>query len=102
MYQKLLNSQFNQYTISIFPMVLPVKNPINHQQPSTICEEGLKFSVQGDLGSGNVVLKPREGEKPEEKVAVVVGVGNGWWLGNGCWLVGLVRCWLVRYWMLVG
>ena len=24
--------------------------------------------VQGDLGSGNVVLKPREGEKPEEKV----------------------------------
>ena len=23
--------------------------------------------VQGDLGSGNVVLKPREGEKPEEK-----------------------------------
>ena len=31
-------------------------------------KEGLKFMVQGDLGSGNVVLKPREGEKPEEKV----------------------------------
>ena len=31
-------------------------------------KEGLKFLVQGDLGSGNVMLKPREGEKPEEKV----------------------------------
>ena len=28
--------------------------------------------VQGDLGSGNVVLKPREGEKPEEKVTLTV------------------------------
>merc|ERR1712137_1200767 len=25
-------------------------------------KEGLKFTVQGDLGSGNVVLKPREAE----------------------------------------
>ena len=35
-------------------------------------KEGLKFMVQGDLGSGNVVLKPREGEKPEEKVTLTV------------------------------
>ncbi|CAJ1433274.1 unnamed protein product [Effrenium voratum] len=30
-------------------------------------EESLKFMVQGDLGSGNVVLKPRQGDKPEER-----------------------------------
>lgn len=35
-------------------------------------KEGLKFMVQGDLGSGNVMLKPREGEKPEEKVSLTV------------------------------
>jgi len=35
-------------------------------------KEGLKFSVQGDLGSGNVMLKPREAEKPEDKVALTV------------------------------
>merc|ERR1712014_55947 len=35
-------------------------------------KEGLKFTVQGDLGSGNVVLKPREAEKPEDKVALTV------------------------------
>ena len=35
-------------------------------------KEGLKFMVQGDLGSGNVVLKPREGEKPEEKGTLTV------------------------------
>merc|ERR1711948_2902 len=35
-------------------------------------KEGLKFTVQGDLGSGNVVLKPREAEKPEEKVTLTV------------------------------
>merc|ERR1712048_751698 len=35
-------------------------------------KEGLKFTVQGDLGSGNVVLKPREAEKPEERVALTV------------------------------
>merc|ERR1711918_112607 len=28
-------------------------------------KEGLKFTVQGDLGSGNVMLKPGESEKPE-------------------------------------
>jgi len=35
-------------------------------------KEGLKFTVQGDLGSGNVVLKPREADKPEDKVALTV------------------------------
>jgi proliferating cell nuclear antigen len=35
-------------------------------------KEGLKFSVQGDLGSGNVVLKPRESEKPDDKVSLTV------------------------------
>ena len=31
-------------------------------------KEGIKFSVAGDVGSGNVMLKPRESEKPEDKV----------------------------------
>merc|ERR1712146_101010 len=35
-------------------------------------KEGLKFSVAGDLGSGNVMLKPREAEKPEDKVTLTV------------------------------
>merc|ERR1719446_771277 len=35
-------------------------------------KEGIKFSVQGDVGTGNVVLKPRESEKPEERVALAV------------------------------
>merc|ERR1712194_982573 len=35
-------------------------------------KEGIKFSVQGDVGAGNVMLKPREAEKPEEKVALTV------------------------------
>merc|ERR1719324_2030933 len=35
-------------------------------------KEGIRFSVQGDLGSGNVVLKPREAEKPEERVSLTV------------------------------
>merc|ERR1712125_54656 len=35
-------------------------------------KEGITFSVQGDVGSGNVLLKPRESEKPEEKVALTV------------------------------
>merc|ERR1712157_308569 len=35
-------------------------------------KEGIKFSVQGDVGSGNVMLKPRESEKPEEKVTLTV------------------------------
>merc|ERR1712113_148353 len=35
-------------------------------------KEGITFSVQGDLGTGNVMLKPRESEKPEEKVSLAV------------------------------
>merc|ERR1711957_263143 len=35
-------------------------------------KEGLKFSVAGDLGPGSVMLKPRESEKPEEKVQLTV------------------------------
>merc|ERR1711988_1329046 len=35
-------------------------------------KEGIKFSVAGDVGSGNVMLKPREAEKPEDKVALTV------------------------------
>jgi len=35
-------------------------------------KDGLTFSVQGDLGAGNVMLKPRESEKPEERVALKV------------------------------
>merc|ERR1712054_761601 len=35
-------------------------------------KEGIKFSVAGDVGSGNVMLKPREAEKPEDKVSLSV------------------------------
>merc|ERR1712187_726516 len=35
-------------------------------------KDGIRFSVQGDVGSGNVVLKPRESEKPEERVSLKV------------------------------
>jgi proliferating cell nuclear antigen len=35
-------------------------------------KEGIRFSVQGDLGAGNVMLKQREAEKPEEKVTLTV------------------------------
>merc|ERR1712228_111233 len=35
-------------------------------------KEGIAFSVQGDVGSGNVLLKPRESDKPEEKVTLTV------------------------------
>merc|ERR1740127_262956 len=35
-------------------------------------KEGITFSVQGDAGGGNVMLKPREAEKPEERVALTV------------------------------
>merc|ERR1712048_378660 len=35
-------------------------------------KEGITFSVQGDMGAGNVLLKPREAEKPEEKVTLTV------------------------------
>merc|ERR1712099_65818 len=35
-------------------------------------KEGITFSVQGDVGAGNVMLKPREAERPEERVALTV------------------------------
>merc|ERR1711906_46678 len=35
-------------------------------------KEGITFSVQGDIGAGNVMLKPRESDKPEEKVTLTV------------------------------
>merc|ERR1712141_414589 len=35
-------------------------------------KEGITFSVQGDVGAGNVMLNPRESEKPEEKVTLTV------------------------------
>jgi len=35
-------------------------------------KEGITFSVKGDVGGGNVMLKPRESEKPEERVALTV------------------------------
>merc|ERR1712125_67808 len=35
-------------------------------------KEGVTFSVQGDIGAGNVMLKPRESEKPDEMVALTV------------------------------
>merc|ERR1712185_518405 len=35
-------------------------------------KEGVKFSVQGDIGAGNVMLKPRESDKPEERVVLTV------------------------------
>jgi len=33
-------------------------------------KEGITFSVQGDAGGGNVMLKPREAERPEDRVAL--------------------------------
>merc|ERR1712110_946268 len=35
-------------------------------------KEGIRFSVNGDLGAANVMLKPRESEKPEEAVQLTV------------------------------
>merc|ERR1712205_66942 len=35
-------------------------------------KDGIRFSVQGDVGTGNVMLKPREADKPEERVALTV------------------------------
>jgi len=35
-------------------------------------KDGLRFSVKGDLGDGNVMLKPRESDKIEEKVELNV------------------------------
>merc|ERR1712205_187035 len=30
-------------------------------------KDGIRFSVQGDVGTGNVMLKPRESDKPEDR-----------------------------------
>jgi len=38
----------------------------------TATKEGVKFSVTGDLGAGNVFIKPRDSDKPEEKVSLTV------------------------------
>merc|ERR1712066_460542 len=35
-------------------------------------KDGIRFSVQGDVGTGNVVLKPRDADKPEDKVTLTV------------------------------
>merc|ERR1712232_446777 len=35
-------------------------------------KEGITFSVQGDVGAGNVMLKPRESDKAEERVTLAV------------------------------
>merc|ERR1712146_593226 len=35
-------------------------------------KEGITFSVRGDVGAGNVMLKPRESDKPEERVNLTV------------------------------
>merc|ERR1712003_459838 len=35
-------------------------------------KDGIRFSVQGDVGTGNVMLKPRESEKPEDRVSLTV------------------------------
>merc|ERR1711920_838920 len=35
-------------------------------------KEGITFSVSGDVGAGKVLLKPREAEKAEERVALTV------------------------------
>jgi len=35
-------------------------------------KDGLRFSVKGDLGDGNVMLKPRESDKEEERITLTV------------------------------
>merc|ERR1712238_37793 len=35
-------------------------------------KEGITFSVQGDVGAGNVLLKPREADKVEDRVTLTV------------------------------
>jgi proliferating cell nuclear antigen len=35
-------------------------------------KEGIAFSVAGDIGTGSVMLKPRESEKPEEAVTLTI------------------------------
>merc|ERR1712072_55958 len=37
-----------------------------------ICRDLKEFSVAGDVGAGNVFIKPRESDKPEERVSVTV------------------------------
>ena len=36
------------------------------------CKEGTTFSVQADVGSGNVLLKPRYADQPEDQVTLSV------------------------------
>ena len=38
----------------------------------TADKNGLSFEVQGGVDSGSVLLKPRESEKPEEKVSLQI------------------------------
>merc|ERR1711974_375631 len=35
-------------------------------------KDGITFSVHGEMGAGNVMLKPREAERPEDKVTLNV------------------------------
>merc|ERR1712110_695114 len=35
-------------------------------------KDGITFSVAGDVGTGNVLLKPREAEKAEDRVSLTV------------------------------
>jgi len=35
-------------------------------------KEGIRFSVQGDVGTGNVMMKPRESETAEDRVSLTV------------------------------
>merc|ERR1712166_272407 len=35
-------------------------------------KDGLRFSVKGDLGDGNVMLKPRESDKEDERITLTV------------------------------
>jgi len=35
-------------------------------------KEGITFTVQGDIGAGNVTLKPREADKPDDRVMLTV------------------------------
>merc|ERR1712226_1589052 len=37
-----------------------------------ICRDLKEFSVVGDVGAGNVFIKPRDSDKPEERVSVTV------------------------------
>merc|ERR1711977_167793 len=35
-------------------------------------KDGMRFSVKGDIGDGNVMVKPRESDKSEERVSLTV------------------------------